>query len=53
MKTNVKEIRRRAGEGEMHKNLATEFKVARNTISDIVTGERWKPQSVVVKLPNF
>ena len=38
----VNEIRRRYEAGEMQKNLALEFGVARNTISNVVTKKKWK-----------
>lgn len=38
----VEEIRKRVKDGEMQKDLADEFKVARNTISSIVTEVKWK-----------
>lgn len=38
----VAEIRRRYAAGEMQKNLAVEFGIARNTVSNTVTRKNWK-----------
>lgn len=49
---NVEEIKRRCSEGELQKNVAVHFGVARNTVSNIVTGKRWVAGSRL-KLDNF
>lgn len=41
--SSVEEIRRRCANGEMQKDLAREFGVARNTISNTVRQRNWKP----------
>jgi hypothetical protein len=39
---DVEEIRRRAGDGELQKSLATEFDVARATVSLVVNRQTWR-----------
>ena len=38
----VIKIRERAADGELHKDLAKEYKVKRTTVNDIAIGKKWK-----------